>query len=214
MTEQIPNFASRVVYTLEDLRAQANSIENNYLSLSSASSTYLNLSSASSTYLTISNASSVYLPIESASNIYLEKNSASSTYLSQSDAINTYLTINSASSTYLVPQDIESKIDYNIINAKGDLIVGISSASTFTLPIGEEGYALVSASAEPTGIKWAIPAAGAKGGALDKIFWENDTSVTASYTISSGKNAGTFGPVEIQSGVTVEIPEGSVWVIV
>ena len=174
MSEETPNFATKVVATLEDLRAQANSIENNYLSLSSASATYLNLFSASSTYLT--------------------KLSASSLYFTQENA--------------------ENKIGYDVISAKGDLIVGIASASTFTLPVGQEGYALVSASAEPTGIKWAIPEAGAKGGALDKIFWENDTSVTANYTISSGKNAGTFGPVEIQSGVTVEIPEGSVWVIV
>ena len=55
---------------------------------------------------------------------------------------------------------------------------------------------------------------GAQGGASDKIFWENGTNVTANYTVSSGSNAGTFGPVTINSGVTVTIPSGSVWTVV
>jgi len=42
----------------------------------------------------------------------------------------------------------------------------------------------------------------------------NDLNVTASYTIPTGKNSGTFGPVTINSGVTVTVPSGSVWSIV
>lgn len=59
-----------------------------------------------------------------------------------------------------------------------------------------------------------ISSTGANGGGTDKIFWENDTNVTEDYTISSGKNAGTFGPVTIDSGVTVTVPSGSVWSVV
>ena len=55
---------------------------------------------------------------------------------------------------------------------------------------------------------------GARGAGSDLVFWENDTNVTGSYSISSGKNAGTFGPVTIDSGVTVTVPSGSVWSIV
>lgn len=55
---------------------------------------------------------------------------------------------------------------------------------------------------------------GAQGGGSDKVFWENDQTVTTSYTITSGKNSGTFGPVTIASGVTVTIPSGSVWTVV
>lgn len=105
-----------------------------------------------------------------------------------------------------------SKLD-NILQNKGDIIVGIGSASVSALPVGDEGYALVSASAEPGGIKWAVPEAGAKGGGEDKVFWENDLEVTQNYTITTNKNAGTFGPIEIATGATVEIPEGSVWII-
>lgn len=54
---------------------------------------------------------------------------------------------------------------------------------------------------------------GATGGGEDEIFYENGQTVTANYTITSGKNALSTGPIEIASGVEVEIPAGSVWVI-
>lgn len=59
-----------------------------------------------------------------------------------------------------------------------------------------------------------VSGASATGGGSDKVFWENDTVVTEDYTITSGKNAGTFGPVTINSGVTVTVPTGSVWSVV
>jgi hypothetical protein len=60
----------------------------------------------------------------------------------------------------------------------------------------------------------ADAAAGATGAGGDKVFWENGQSVTTDYSITSGQNAGTFGPVSIDSGVTVTVPSGSVWVVV
>lgn len=50
--------------------------------------------------------------------------------------------------------------------------------------------------------------------ATNDIFWENGTTVSSSYTIPTGRNAGTFGPVTINSGVTVTVPSGSTWTIV
>jgi hypothetical protein len=38
--------------------------------------------------------------------------------------------------------------------------------------------------------------------------------VTTSYTITTGDNAMTAGPIEIQDGATVTIPVGSTWTIV
>jgi hypothetical protein len=56
--------------------------------------------------------------------------------------------------------------------------------------------------------------AGAKGGGDDKVFWENDQTVDTSYTITTGQNAVTAGPITVQSGVTVTVPSGSEWTIV
>jgi hypothetical protein len=52
------------------------------------------------------------------------------------------------------------------------------------------------------------------GGAVNGIFWENDQIVAADYTITTGKNAGSFGPITVNSGVTVTVPSGSTWSIV
>lgn len=63
-------------------------------------------------------------------------------------------------------------------------------------------------------IKIAGGGGGASGGGGNQIFFLNDLTVTASYTIPTGKNAGTFGPISIDAGVTVTVPATSVWSIV
>lgn len=62
---------------------------------------------------------------------------------------------------------------------------------------------------------WRLMAqAGVTGGDTNQVFFENENVVTSSYTISAGKNAGTYGPITIADGVTVTIPDGSTWTIV
>lgn len=55
---------------------------------------------------------------------------------------------------------------------------------------------------------------GATGGGSDKIFYENERTVTTDYTIGSSNNAMSAGPIAINSGVTVTIPSGAEWSIV
>jgi hypothetical protein len=55
---------------------------------------------------------------------------------------------------------------------------------------------------------------GAQGGTGNPFVYENDITVTANYTITTGKNAGSFGPLTINDGVTVTIPDGSTWSII
>jgi hypothetical protein len=54
----------------------------------------------------------------------------------------------------------------------------------------------------------------ARGGGTDQVFYENGQTVTVNYTITSNKNAMSAGPITIDTGATVTIPTGSVWVIV
>jgi hypothetical protein len=42
----------------------------------------------------------------------------------------------------------------------------------------------------------------------------NSQTVSANYSIPSGSNGGSFGPVTVASGITVTIPSGSVWTVV
>lgn len=46
------------------------------------------------------------------------------------------------------------------------------------------------------------------------VFFENGQTVNANYTITAGKNAGSFGPVSVATGVTVTVPTGSTWSVV
>ena len=86
----------------------------------------------------------------------------------------------------------------------------ISSSFTLTLPATDTsvaGYALVSDGSGT--LSWGVA-----GGASQGIFWENNQTVTSNYTITNGKNAGSFGPITIQSGVTVTVGAGETWTVV
>jgi len=52
------------------------------------------------------------------------------------------------------------------------------------------------------------------GGGNNKAFFLNDTTITNNYTVPTNQNAGTFGPVTVNSGVTVTVGSGSYWSIV
>ena len=86
----------------------------------------------------------------------------------------------------------------------------ISSSFTLTLPATDTpvtGYALVSDGSGT--LSWGVA-----GGASQGIFWENDQTVSSNYTITNGKNAGSFGPISIANGVTVTVGPGETWTVV
>ena len=91
----------------------------------------------------------------------------------------------------------------------------VSSSLTWTLPATDaavSGYVLVS-DASGT-LSWAAAGGGAVGNGTNEIFWENDQTITGDYSITNNKNAGSFGPVTIQSGVTVTVGAGETWTVV
>ena len=84
------------------------------------------------------------------------------------------------------------------------LSTGESGASKF---LREDGDGSCSWQSVPAG----TPTGGNSG--ANKIFWENEQTVTHDYTITNARNAGTWGPVTINSGVTVTIGDGEYWTI-
>lgn len=64
------------------------------------------------------------------------------------------------------------------------------------------------------GTAWSSMGGGATGAVSNPVFYENDIIVTGDYTVTTGKNAMSAGPITVNSGVTVTIPSGSVWSIV
>jgi hypothetical protein len=61
---------------------------------------------------------------------------------------------------------------------------------------------------------WGALGGGATGGGSDSVFFENSQIVTVDYTVPVDKNAGSFGPITINDGITVTVPSGAVWSIV
>ncbi len=91
----------------------------------------------------------------------------------------------------------------------------ISSNVTLTLPSTNPpvaNYALIATNTNGT-LGWGV-AGGASGGGTNQVFWENDQAVTTDYSITNGKNAGSFGPITINSGVTVTVGSGETWSVV
>ena len=97
-------------------------------------------------------------------------------------------------------------------------VVGAALTTTKGLNVGGAttvAGAVVATSFAGDGSSLTGLAAGATGGnsGANAIFWENEQTVTHDYTISNNKNAGTWGPVTINSGVTVTIGDGEYWTI-
>ena len=55
---------------------------------------------------------------------------------------------------------------------------------------------------------------GVGGGAIAGAFYENSTTIASDYTISTNKNAMTAGPITINTGITITVPNGSSWTVV
>jgi hypothetical protein len=85
------------------------------------------------------------------------------------------------------------------------LVNGISGP---TGPAGPTGPTGATGATGPTGSIYPT------GGSPDRIFYENQQTVTANYTLTTNYNAMTAGPITINSGAVVTVPSGSYWTIV
>ena len=115
----------------------------------------------------------------------------------------------------------QKEIRFSEQTGNGTNYVAVKSPSalaanlTLTLPTTNPavaGYALISTDTSGT-LSWGV-AGGATGGGTNQVFWENDQTITTSYAITNGKNAGSFGPITINSGVTVTVGSGETWSVV
>lgn len=96
--------------------------------------------------------------------------------------------------------------------------IRIPVGDTAARPAGASGYLRFNSATNSfeghNGTSWGSIGGGATGGGNDNIFYLNGQTVSASYAIPAGQNAGSFGPITIASGVTVEVPTSSVWTVV
>jgi hypothetical protein len=95
---------------------------------------------------------------------------------------------------------------------KGDLIVR-NGTGNIRLAVGTDTYVLTADAAAASGVKWAAPGGGSSN-ITSLGLWENSASITANYTIGTGNNGMSSGPISVSSGVSVTVPTGSSWAIV
>ena len=103
------------------------------------------------------------------------------------------------------------------VDAIGIMSAGISQATGIITAlnfIGTGNTVLYNQATSTVDISIAGGGGGAVGAGTDKVFYENDQTVTQSYSISAGKNAMVAGPIAVASGKTITIPSGSELTIV
>jgi hypothetical protein len=90
----------------------------------------------------------------------------------------------------------------------GDILYEETGAVGARLPIGTTGQVLTVSGGKPA---WGTAAS---SNITAQGLYENSATISANYTIGSGNNAMSAGPITVSSGVTVTVPSGSVWTIV
>lgn len=86
----------------------------------------------------------------------------------------------------------------------GSALTGIDALPTQT---GNNGYYLTT---DGSTASWAELSVGASAGG---VIWENSTTISSNYTLATGKNGLTVGPVTVNAGVSVTVPSGQRWVV-
>jgi len=120
-------------------------------------------------------------------------------------------TIGSASDTNALAISSAGLVSLSATNAI-KLNVG-TTAQRPTAAAGQIRYNSTLGQFEGYGAAWGSLGGGATGGGSDTVFVENSDDVTVDYTITSGKNAMSVGPITIAAGIDVTIPSGSRWVV-
>jgi hypothetical protein len=96
--------------------------------------------------------------------------------------------------------------------------LGIPTGTTAQRPgtptAGMIRYNSTLATFEGYGTSWGSIGGGATGGGSNRWAVEHDNTITDSYTISTGKNVISAGPITIQSGAVITVPSNSAWSIV
>lgn len=90
--------------------------------------------------------------------------------------------------------------------------------TTATRPTGETGIVRFNTDSNQfegyNNSAWAGIGDQPVGGGTNRLFFENDQVMTTNYTITTGKNAMSAGPITVNPGVVLTIPAGSVYTIV
>jgi hypothetical protein len=131
-----------------------------------------------------------------------------------------YLTFTSATTGNITTGNVSStKLQFNPSNG----LFSLGGTSAIKLPVGTDAQRPTPAAGMLRfnddsdefegydGTAWGSIGGGSNITAFG--LWENASVISANYTIGSGNNATSSGPITINSGITVTVPTGSRWVV-
>ena len=105
----------------------------------------------------------------------------------------------------------------NTITATSNTAFGVPAGTTAQQPVGQEGMVRYNTTLNRyegfSGGSWGALGGGATGGGSDRVFQLNTMEVTTDFTFPVGESALSAGPIVIEDGATVEIPDNQSWVI-
>jgi hypothetical protein len=124
--------------------------------------------------------------------------------------------VGTASATIANGSITAAQLDFKSANGVGAVV--LPAGTTAQRPTGTSGSIRYNSSTGQfegyTASAWGSIGGGATGGGNDTVFFLNANTVTANYTISTGYNALSAGPITINANVTVNISNGANWVVV
>ena len=86
-----------------------------------------------------------------------------------------------------------------------------AGSTTYTLPAADGTTGQMLSTNGSGTLSWAT---GGGSNITAQGLWENNKTISSNYSITSGNNALSAGPITVASGVVVTVPSGSVWTIV
>ena len=141
-------------------------------------------------------------------------NHASAGYASTSGSYADPSWITSLSETKVLPSQTGNSGKYLTTNgtstswATVNVNPALDDLSDVTITTAANGQVL-----QYNGTTW-VNAVVATGNTTSTGLWENSNTISSNYTIGTNFNAMSAGPVTVASGVTVQIPSGSRWVVI
>ena len=115
--------------------------------------------------------------------------------------------------TFNSGQTIDGYVSFTTSTGSAELPVGTTLERDATPAAGMIRYNSTLGQFEGYTTAWGAIGGGATGGGSDTWAVEHDNTITTSYTIGTGKNVISAGPLTVNSGATVTVPSGSTWVI-
>ena len=109
---------------------------------------------------------------------------------------------------------ISSKVDKTSTTGSAQLPTGTQAQRDVSPLVGYTRYNTTTRQVEVYTLSGWLNVDGATGGPGNSLLFENDITMSVDYTITTGKNAMSAGPITVNPGITLTVPSGSTYTIV